>query len=47
MFTFMLHFIVKFIKYLIWTFLVENQDTEQKLSFCNSGGGEGVCVCVL
>ena len=27
--------------------LVENQDTEQKLSFCNSGGGEGVCVCVL
>ena len=38
MFTFMPHIMAKFTKYIVRTFLVENPDTGQKYSFCNSGG---------
>ena len=37
MFTFMPHIMAKFTKYIVRTFLVENPDTGQKYSFCNSG----------
>ena len=37
MFTFMPHIIAKFTKYIVRTILVENPDTGQKYSFCNSG----------
>ena len=36
MFTFMPHIMAKFTKYIVRTFLVENPDTGQKYSFCNS-----------
>ena len=36
MFTFMPHIMAKFTKYMVRTFLVENPDTGQKYSFCNS-----------
>jgi len=36
MFTFMPHIMAKFIKYIVRTFLVENPDTGQKYSFCNT-----------
>ena len=38
MLTFMPHIMAKFTKYIVRTFLVENLDTGQKYSFCNSGG---------
>ena len=31
------HIMAKFTKYIVRTFLVENPDTGQKYSFCNSG----------
>ena len=37
MFIFMPHIMAKFTKYMVRTFLVENPDTGQKYSFCNSG----------
>ena len=36
MYTFMLYIMAKFTKYIIRTFLVENPDTGQKYSYCNS-----------
>ena len=40
MFTSMPHIMAKFTKYIVRTFLVENPDTGQKYSFCNSGFDE-------